>query len=606
MNPGSISWLSRPIRSRYILLVAVFFLGSGAYGFDADDPDYIGIDQIVPGSTGYCLTVFQDTKIEKFGIKVVSIIRNFEPGRDVILVMGTDERFEKIGPVRGCSGSPVYIDGRMAGALSGGWSFSKDPLYTVTPIEDILRISLGDASAERSPGSSAVSYDFSKPIDLAEFNEQFRAASVEKNESNNSLLPLVTSLPQHSYKELAELFGSMGFTPVAGTVAGRASVGTDIEPGGVLTVPIVYGDISVAAVGTAIDVRGDKVYGFGHSFPNLGYGPTDLPMAVGTVHTVVSSSMFSFKLASPGDIIGAIRSNDSAGVLGVIGQEAKTIPVHITVYRPDSSQVIQTRTFDCRIVSHRAYSPMAVQAVVVGAATAAGSLTPEHTIKYKARIDIAGAEPIIFENISSGRSFGELLDDTAGVVALLMNNPFEQADITSMDFEVRIEPKNIRAKIWALQLSDDVVKASETVDVSVILQTYRSEKELHKFRFDIPSDLKPGKYKLVIAGASEYIRFIKDLSPHRFTALDFPTLADSVKNLLAVRRSRLYLTMKIPSGGVTIRNKELPFLPQTKALLMQDKKRTTSVMPYNQWLEKSSEVGRIVLGKKTVRITVVE
>ena len=249
---------------------------------------------------------------------------------------------------------------------------------------------------------------------------------------------------------------------------------------------------------------------------------------------------------------------------------------------------------------------MAVQIALIGAATTNGSLTPEHTVKYKARIDIAGADAITFENISSGQSFGELLDDTAGAVALLMNNPFEQADITSMDFEIKIEPKNIRAKIWAVQLSDDTVKPSQTVDVSVILQTYRSEKELHKFRLDIPSDLEPGKYQLVIAGGSEYIKFIKKLSPHRFTALDFPTLADSLNNLLAVRRNRLFLTMKIPSEGVTIQNKELPFLPQTKALLMQDKKRTTSVMPYNQWLEKNNEIDRIVLGKKTVQITVAE
>lgn len=611
MNLGSIWWLPRRRRSWCILLLAGFLLagifsGRAAYAVDADEPDYIGIEKIVPGSTGYCLTVLQDTKIEKFGLEVVSIVRNFEPGQDMILVMGTDERFEKIGPVRGCSGSPVYIDGKIAGALSGGWSFSKDPYYMVTPIEDILRISLPETSPEEPSGSAAVSFDFSKPIDLAEFTELFRIASAERNKSSNSLLPLATSLPQHSHKELTELFESMGFMSVGGTVAGRTSVETNIQPGGVLTVPIVSGDISVAAVGTAIDVRDDKVYGFGHSFPSLGYGPTDLPMATGTIHGVISSTMFSFKLASPGETIGAIRSNDAAGVIGLIGQKPKTIPLHITIDRPDNSQIVRTKIFDCRIISHRAYSPMAVQTALVGAATTDGSLTPEHTIKYKASIDIADAEPITFENISSGRSFGELLDDTAGAVALLMNNPFEQADITSMDFEIKIEPKNIRARIWSLQLSDDLVEPSEAVDVSVVLQTYRSEKELHKFRLDIPSDLKPGKYQITIAGGSEYTRFIKDLSPHKFTALDFTTLVDSLNNLLAVRRNRLYLTMKTSSEGVTIRNKELPFLPQTKALLMQDKKRTASVMPYNHWLEKTGEIDRIVLDKKTVQITVAE
>ena len=105
-----------------------------------DPARYISVDEIKPGMEAYCLTVYKGTTVEKFGVEVLSVVHDFMPGRDAILVRGTDERFIHTGPVAGCSGSPVYIDGRLAGALATGWQFSKDPLYGVTPIADMLRV----------------------------------------------------------------------------------------------------------------------------------------------------------------------------------------------------------------------------------------------------------------------------------------------------------------------------------------------------------------------------------------------------------------------------------------------------------------------------------
>jgi len=136
-----------------------------------DPARYISLDEIKPGMEAYCLTEYGVDGVEKFGLKVIDIVRDFEPGRDIILVQGTDERFVHTGPVAGCSGSPVYIDGRMAGALAFAWTYSKDPLYGATAIADMLRVGRGRAD-EPASGGPAFSFDYSKPIDLAEIDRQ--------------------------------------------------------------------------------------------------------------------------------------------------------------------------------------------------------------------------------------------------------------------------------------------------------------------------------------------------------------------------------------------------------------------------------------------------
>ncbi|NQT01633.1 MAG: hypothetical protein HQ580_06400, partial [Planctomycetes bacterium] len=132
-----------------------------------DPAKYIGLDEIKPGMEAYCLTEYGVAGIEKFGLKVVDVVRDFEPGLDVILVSGTDERFIHTGPVAGCSGSPVYINGRLAGALAYAWPYAKDPLYGVTPIAEMLKVGLGGqtAGSDQSTGQGLSVFDFSKPLD---------------------------------------------------------------------------------------------------------------------------------------------------------------------------------------------------------------------------------------------------------------------------------------------------------------------------------------------------------------------------------------------------------------------------------------------------------
>ena len=149
------------------VLLLLFLTGVCLGASSMDSSRYISVDEIRTDMDAYCLTVFEGTEIEKFGLKVLSVIRNQRPGRDAILVMGTDDRFKHVGPVRGCSGSPVYIDGRLAGALAASWTFAQDPLYIATPIESMLTIATGGASLSSGEKAAVTSRGPSIPFDMS-------------------------------------------------------------------------------------------------------------------------------------------------------------------------------------------------------------------------------------------------------------------------------------------------------------------------------------------------------------------------------------------------------------------------------------------------------
>ena len=569
-----------------------------------DKTKYISVDEIQPGSDAYCLTVLEGSKVEKFNLRVLSVVRNIRPGRDAIIVVGTDERFKHLGPIRGCSGSPVYIDSRLAGALAGSWVYAKDPFYQVTPIKDMLEVGPGPSyEYQSSDRPISLAFDFSKPIDLTDVSRRLTAGYTDSKLGTQDLELLVTSLPAEVCNEIAPRFAPLGLMPVAGGSGGSEAKTEDssltLEAGACLAIPLVSGDISMSVVGTATEVVGEKVFAFGHGF--LGYGQVDLPMAAGEVHSVISNMAASFKLATAGPITGAIRADKSTGIYGEIGAEPKLIPMRITVARFDEAQ---EKTYNCKLAVNRLYTPLVTEATLAGAVSVGGSFGPEHMVKYKAGIGVEGFGLISFENVSSGRTLRELANEAVGTVALVMSNPYRRVDISELNFDVQILPKNILSEIWSVKLSDTKVKPGQTIDVSVVLLTYLSEKKIHRFQFKIPDDLASGQYGLLIAGGYDYEKFLRKVSPHKFTTEDLPTLIEGLKNILTIRRDRLYLTMMLGPGGIVIRHAELIDLPKTKAMLLGDTKRTIKGVPLQQWLEKDIYVGNIVLGGQALKISV--
>jgi len=623
-----------------ILLTSVWVVGEQSVKAEVpkgtegvwDPARYISLDEIKPGMQAYCLTEYGLAGIEKFGLEVVDVVRNIDPGRNAILVKGTDERFIHTGPVAGCSGSPVYIEGRLAGALAFAFEeYNKDPLYGATPIEEMLRVGKGLppllSYESKKGGRMGFGFDFSGPIDFAQLDRQITTPPLPRNNrlAGAAVLPcpLITSgLPAQVCEQLNSFVEPLGLTVVSGVGGGVKGKGwseqggggsekqeVKLVPGACLAIPLVSGDITMTVFGTVTEVAGDKVYGFGHSFglPNLGlglgYGPIDLPMAEGQVHTVVSSLRRSFKLASVGEVVGALTVSESAAVFGQIGAQARTFPLTIRVERYNDSE---KRVYNCRVANNRLFAPWVVRVAVAGAAFYLGDFPPDHMIEYKVAISADGAEPITFENVSTDMGLTEMLIESAGSVALLMNNPYKEVDIKSVDCDVRIVPKSITSHIWSVDLSDSEVKAGEEIEVGVVVESVLAGKKRYQFRLKIPKDLAPGKYELTVCGAQDYEQFLRKAVPYRFIGQNLPGLVEAINNALRIDRGRLYCVLTLPPGGVAVEEAELPDLPATKALVLQSAKRVMRTQPYQHWLENSLGTGTIIIDKKVLQVTVEE
>jgi len=577
-----------------------------------DPAKYISLDEIKPGMEAYCLTEYGVAGIEKFGMEVVDVVRNMNPSsspgsRDAILVKGTDDRFIHTGPVAGCSGSPVYIDGRLAGALAFTWSYAKDPLYGATPIAEMLAVGRGGDSQKRA-GQGGLVFDYTVPINFAEIDRQFRNSLLKASHglrgTNHLPCPLITSgLPAEVCEQLSEAVEPFGFV----VVAGAASTGADVEagekaqlvPGSYIAVPFVSGDISMSTSGTVTEVIGDKVYAFGHFL--LGYGRIDLPLATAKVHTVVSSISSSFKLASVIETVGALTIDEAAGVVGQLGLQAKTIPLTIRIDRYNDTE---KRRYNCRLANNKMLSPFYLRMAIAGAASQLGDLPPEHMIEYKVDIGIKDAESVNFENVSSGMGLNDVITECYSSIGLLMNNPYGEVDIESIDIDIRIIPRSIVSHIWSIDLSDSKVKAGQSIEIGVVLESVLAGKKQYQWSLEIPEDLVPGKYQLTICGYRDYEQFLVKAVPHRFIAQSLPGLIEALNNSLQIDRDKLYCLLTLPSGGVIIEKAELPDLPATKVLLMQDAKRVLRIRPYSHWLERNLETGTVVIDKRVLQITV--
>ena len=568
---------------------------------------YIALDEIRAGMEGYCLTEYGPAGVERFALEVVDVVRDIEPGRDAVLVRGLDERFVHTGPVAGCSGSPVYIDGRLAGALAFAWTLSKDPLYGATPIAEMLLVGAGGSGkgvGEAVAGGLEV-LDWRQPIDLRRL-ARGRVDADGPGMAGRGLSRLVVpvmacGLSEAGCRELEAALRPFGMAVMGGSGAQAQAAGASarFKPGSCLMVPLVSGGISISVQGTVTEVVGDTVYGFGHGF--LGYGEVDLPIATGRVHTVVSNLERSFKLAGVGRTIGALHQDAASAVVGRMGVEAGTFPLTITV---DRFNDVGPRRYECHVARNRTLTASVVRAAVSGAALRMGDLPPEHSIAYRAAIALEGDRHVRFANVSTGTALSEAMAEVGGIIEMVMNNPYELLDVESVEFEVTATPRTMVSRIWSVEVADTQVRAGQQVPVEVIVESVLGGKRLHRFEIAVPQTLKPGKYGLLVCGAYGYEDFLRKNAPHRLVAQSIEGLMTALNDLLNIERSRLYCILMLPAGGVTVETQELPDLPATKALVMQSPGRTLTMLPYQQWVQDSRDIDAVVMDKSVVEITV--
>ena len=513
-------------------------------------PAIMPLADVKPGMVGEAWTVFRGIKPEPFKIRVVSILKNFIPKQDVILMKAEDPRVEFSGIAAGMSGSPVYINGKLVGAIAYAWSFSKEPLAGVTPIESMLaerqrpRRASDDMLAS-GPGPSGLPRVASHTNSPDE--PRLQAVSVPLSISGVSTVAM---------NELAEDLKPFGLIPVRVGGGGRKMglpVGIDkLEPGAPVGVELVRGDMSAVAMGTLTYVQGDKLVAFGH--PMFGIGEVNLPLVLGEVHAFMPSMAASFKMASPVAEIGAVTQDRPSCIVGDLSRRATMVPIEVRVNAPD----LERRVFRAEVARHRRLTPVLASRVITSAIADTEPDVTEMAVSITSRLDVRGYGKVeLKDQLFSNEGLSpRLLGSSRGVRALsdLLSNPFEPAIVDRLDIDVQIEFRRDLSEIVSVALPGDAVRAGDVVPLRVTLKPYAGPEFVETIPVRIPVTMAGQTVKVEVA-AGGLVR------PDVAKPESLRGYIDNLRSFYTA--SSIVVSLNTPDDGASLRGRLIPNLPES-------------------------------------------
>ena len=495
--------------SRKLILLAV--ATSLTLASAASAAERMPLSEIKKGMKGYGLTVFEGTAVEKFDVEILGVLENIGPEQNLILARVDSPTVRRAGIIAGMSGSPVLIDGKVIGALAYAWQFAKEPVAGITPIDEMLKISsrvrpagatLADATPRMS-GAELLQSLADRKTDVA-FEKMIGAMESHGVSSINGAkriaLPMsLSSFAPETISRFSPHLDNLGFVAVPSGTSSTSKTNlnkTTFEPGDPVGAVLLNGDFNVAASGTVTYVDGDKIYAFGHPF--LDMGEISFPMATSEVVTVLPSLASSFKFSNTGNVVGALRQDRAAGIMGVLGETADMIPVQLTMNG--------NKTYNVNVVRHSHLSPlilaMAADTVIANAQRAAG----ERTVMLEGEIKVKGFEPIKLREGWAGQQARQSIPAYLAVVAgYLMSNEFRAAEIESIKVDLRHDDELKIAKLMEASLvqpDKGRVEPGDTVKVRTVLKPYRGEAFVEIFEVRIPDNQPAGAAYLLVGSGS--------------------------------------------------------------------------------------------------------
>ncbi len=541
----------------------------------------MNIEEIVPGMKGYGKTVFTGDRVEMFNVEVLGILRNWEAKSNMILIKMSGDPLEKSGIIAGMSGSPVYIDNRLIGAVAYGWSFAKEAIAGVTPINEMKSTLLNIPVQEKDISLTSADWELpSFPQNESEPGSRvtpLMSQELIQGSSNNMklmpiLAPLVVSgVNGEVLQKMQPLFNTYGLYPVQGgsyvSVNSLSEKGDSISekaklvPGASVAAILVKGDLSAAVVGTVTYVEGDNVLAFGHPF--LQTGTADLPMASAYVYAILTSQSNSVKMASPREIVGRIHQDRRSGIAGTLGESSRMVPCRIEV---EGSQDI---VYDFEIIDNKLLTPSLVLMAAQSAVLSTERRLGEKSVNIKLSAQIDGYEkPVVIENV-----FYELdpswfpLNHIVQPFTMILNNQFQKVRVNRIDLKIKVLDARKTAYIEAVKVDKKQVEPGGTLQVDVRIKPFTGESFYQTVMMQIPEDTLPGSALNVTACDATYGQALNmGRSAGKFLPTNFEQLLHYVENM--ERNNNLMVRVLLPKKGVTYKGEGFPSLPTSILSIM--------------------------------------
>lgn len=578
------------------------------------------VSELREGMRGTARTVFRGTKSEEFNVEILGVLPNWiGPRQDLIIGKLSGANAERTFVFAGMSGSPVYIDGKLVGAISYSFPFAKEPICGITPFEQMVSV------VEQAPLIKAVSAEprvFSYSELLANIwrptiNEP-RGIGVASGFSSDSRLMAVagqtfapistpvtfSGVSQKTIDMFAPELMRAGILPVAAAGGGsaitalKAASETTLLGGDSVVVHLARGDIQISAAGTVTLRDGEKIYAFGHPFFSL--GSTNLPMSESHVVTVVPNANNSFKLAVPDALVGSMTQDRSTGIYGSLGKAPRMLPVKIrlTTSRGRTEEVNFESAFD------ELLTPLIVNAGIANALNANERGIGDTTIELRGEITVKGEDPILINRRFAGGQAAAFASAAAAVpLGVLLRADFAGLDISGVTVNLKAVDGSKTAVVERIALDKTQLRSGETTELNAFIRTKSGRMIVQKIPVTIPAGTAAGSLSIMIGdgNAVQQNSAITQFVPK--TAAELIATFNRLK-----RPDRLYAVLTRTSTGAVVGVSEMPSLPPSVLATMNNDRTAGGSKPtvntiIGEWELPSGEF--IVSGSQTLTVEII-
>jgi hypothetical protein len=590
------------------------------------ESNLLPLDQVRPGMKGYGLSVFQGSKPERFEVEVLGVLDGMpNPKQSMVIAKLGGPLVDRTGVFAGMSGSPVYIEGRLVGAVAYAFPFAKEAIAGITPIKYMIEV-FEQGREEETPHNQRVSFGTLVGSASASTNSQLfsqtssiigpRAASSGAlgQYVGQTLVPIATpvtftGIPQAALDTFAADLRNAGIQPIAG-VGGASKLepmapydDSTLEPGASVSVQLVRGDFTIDASGTVTYRDGQRIYAFGHPF--LSSGVTSWPMSESSVVTVVPNVNNSFKLAAGGKLVGAINQDRSTGIFGELGSEPKMLPVHVKVHTSRA----KTEDYNFEVVSDSFLTPLLMRISLFSAIAATERQVGQQTLKVSGRIQVNGQSDVVLDNSFTSPN-GAAMFAIAAIsqpVAVLMNSGLGSVDLKSIDLEVTSTDSKSSGTLNRLWVDKTEVRGGESIEIQAFARSDSGGEFVERIPLVIPADAPLGPLAILVGDGGSINLAERALPSAEFVPKDLGQLVRAINKLK--KNYRLYVKVLRPASGAIVNNEEMPMLPPSMLATLGSQRTSGGFTPLQVATLTESELPPsqfIISGQQSIVVNVVK
>lgn len=602
---SSFSFALSPTACAAALIATVLLALPAANGARADIPEdyFVSVGELKQGDRCVGRTVFAGTEVEEFELEILGVVRGATPGTDLIIGRAGGALLERTGILEGMSGSPVYKDGRLIGAIASTWQFSKEPIAGITPIGEMLpALELMDSEDHASgrpgldglpglamlPEGERVASSLARIVDAAGMlegrtDEDSISSAVEFGDRMLTPIaaPLVVSGARADFVHRAARVLGSGIAPLLGSgIASGHATRTDVapghvaapasssgpgweagelEPGSAVGIQFVRGDANWTAIGTVTHRDGDRLVAFGH--PLFNSGAIDMPMVAAFVHTVMPLQSMSFKYASGGELLGTMREDRNRAVAGVVGPGPPMVPLTVSIHTAEG-----VRLFEFETVSSRPYTALFSGLAFGGAVSSAVKSSGPATVDMSVRID-TGEEIVEYRDVfhttePAMRCSGEL----SLLLSFLAENVFEERALRGVELDVTIQEGDSWTAISRVDADRKVYRPGDDVTLRVFMRPRRGDLFERELSLRIPDSVAPGVLTVRVGDAMSFHMWERD----RLGAGAAPRSYEQLLNLIRDAKPGNIVVAQLlsDSPGLSLSGDEMRGIPGRAGLAM--------------------------------------